>query len=110
MLAQPACQISQFVAVLAADIGSIDEHAHAARGRSADRGTADHGAACRPRAPPATQTGVSGRPTRARALSPESEMPILSGEHSTDPRTPPTITAAASNARFKPMHFITLLP
>jgi hypothetical protein len=35
-------------------------------------------------------------------------MLVRSGDHTTDPKTPPTITAAASNARFKPTCFMTL--
>src|SRR3954453_11462951 len=58
------------------------------------------------RATPATLTGVSGRPTRACAASIDNERP-LSRDHSTEPETPQTTTAAASMA-FSPNVFIAI--
>ena len=59
------------------------------------------------RATPATLTGVSGRPTRACALSKENERPSFA-DQSIEPAAPNATIAAANNNRFKLICFIAI--
>src|SRR5204863_9554539 len=58
---------------------------------------------------PATLMGVNGRPTRACALSRDSERPSCC-DQPTEPQTPNVTTAATKNARFKLISFIRKSP